>query len=147
MSREEVYKSYIHLDGLAIGGRLRGERQRLGLTQEQIARQVGLKSKSAIKNYEKGQIPGPEILSRLATLFGRSVDWLLSGSEPGELTSRVAEPLGLYSRLGRTDRKIVREVEELLREADPHIKQHLRHQVALLKRAGKSRAKKASAED
>jgi transcriptional regulator with XRE-family HTH domain len=147
MSRGKVYKSYTHLDGLAIGSTLRSERQKLGLTQEEVAQYVGLKSKSAIKNYEKGQIPGPEILCRLAALFGRSVDWLLSGSKTVEPASRVAEPVGLYSRLGRADRKIVREVEELLREADPHIKQHLRHQIALLKRAGKSRAKKASAED
>src|SRR3989338_7401147 len=83
MSNPTVAKSYIRLDRLAIGARLRSERQRLGFTQGEIARRVGLKSKSAIKNYEKGQIPGPQMLSRLATLFGRSIDWLLSGGGKG----------------------------------------------------------------
>src|SRR3990172_13289264 len=140
MSREEVYKSYIHLDGLAIGGRLRGERQRLGLTQEQVARQVGLKSKSAIKNYEKGQIPGPEILTRLAELFGRCIDWLLTCRDSCKpvTSSSVQEPPALYAGRSRTDRKILKEVNDLLQQADQTVNAHLRRQVALLKRAVKN---------
>ncbi|MFQ5903634.1 MAG: helix-turn-helix domain-containing protein [Candidatus Binatia bacterium] len=147
MSRKKVAKSYISLDGLAIGVRLKSERQRLGLTQEEVARHVGLKSKSAIKNYEKGQVPGPEILSRLAALFGKSIDWLLSSRESGE-PIKAAELPERYRRLDRTDRKILREVEELLRQAAPDIKQHLRSQIALLRRAAKSwEERKASGED
>lgn len=138
MSNQKVAKSYIKLDRLAIGARLRNERQRLELTQEEVARRVGLKSKSAIKNYEKGQIPGPQILSRLATLFGRSIDWLLSGGESESPVPMVVEPEGLYSDLGRADRKILREVHDLLRQADQAVKGHLRRQVALLKRAVKN---------
>jgi transcriptional regulator with XRE-family HTH domain len=137
MSNQKVARSYIKLDRLTIGARLRNERQRLGFTQEEVARRVGLKSKSAIKNYEKGQIPGPQILSRLATLFGRSIDWLLSGGESESPVPMVVEPEELYSGLGRTDRKILREVHDLLRQADQTVKGHLRRQVALLKRAVK----------
>ena len=138
MSNQKVAKSYINLDRLAIGARLRSERQRLGFTQGEVARRVGLKSKSAIKNYEKGQIPGPQMLSRLATLFGRSFDWLLSGGESGSRVPMVVEPEELYSGLGRADRKILREVHDLLGQADRAVKGHLRRQVALLKRAVKN---------
>lgn len=141
MSRKKVANSYTHLDGVAIGARLRSERQRLGLTQEGVASRIGLKSKSAIKNYEKGQVPGAEMLARLAALFGSSIDWLLSGRESGEPISRVADPPGFYSALDRTEREILREVNELLRRGDPGIKRHLRNQVALLKRAAKSPVK------
>lgn len=141
MSRRKVVDSYARLDRLAIGARLKSERQRLGLTQEDVAHHVGLKSKSAIKNYEKGQVPGAEMLIRLAVLFGRSIDWLLSGRESRETVPMVAEPPEFYFGLNRTDRKILREVKDLLRQADRPVKQHLRKQVALLKRAAKSPVK------
>ncbi len=135
MSRQKVVESYIRLNRLAIGARLKSERQRLGLTQGEVARYIGLKSKSAVKNYEKGQVPGPEILVRLAALFGQSVDWLLSGQESGEPTRMVAEPPGLYSGLGHIERQILSETKELLQNAGPEIKQHLRKEISLLKRA------------
>lgn len=141
MSRTKVVDSYIKLDRLAIGMRLRSERQRLGLTQEEVARHIGLKSKSAVKNYEKGQVPGAAILARLAALFGRSIDWLLSGRESGEPVRVVAEAPEFYHGLGGKDRKILREINELLRQADPDLRHHLRKQIALLKRAARSPAK------
>lgn len=138
MSRGKVAESFTKLDGAAFGLRLKSERQRLGLTQGEVARHVGLKSKSAIKNYEKGQVPGPEILARLGALFGRCIDWLLLGRNSGDPIHVVAEPPGLYSGLSRTDRKILREVHDLLRQADQTVKGHLRRQVVLLKRAVKN---------
>ena len=140
MSSKKVAETHIKLDRLAIGARLRTERQRLGLTQGEVARHVGLKSKSAIKNYEKGQVPGPEILTRLAGLFGRCIDWLLTGRDSCKpvTSSSVQEPPALYAGRSRTDRKILKEVNDLLQQADQTVNAHLRRQVALLKRAIKN---------
>lgn len=138
MSSRKVAESYIKLDRLAIGARLRTERQRLGLTQGEVARHVGLKSKSAIKNYEKGQVPGPELLTRLSALFGRSIDWLLCSPEAEKSGKGVAEPPALYPGFDRKNRNILKEVNELLLQADANVREHLKRQVALLKRAVKN---------
>lgn len=138
MSSRKVAEPYIKLDRLAIGTRLRTERQRLGLTQGEVARHVGLKSKSAIKNYEKGQVPGPELLTRLSALFGRSIDWLLCGPEAEQSGKGVAEPPTLYLGFDRKNRNILKEVNELLLQADANVREHLKRQVALLKLAVKN---------
>jgi phage repressor protein C with HTH and peptisase S24 domain len=59
--------------------RLRSGREKLGLTQQNLAVKTGV-SLTSIQNYESGQIPKGEIVARLAEVVGCSTDWLLRGS-------------------------------------------------------------------
>ena len=70
----------------AIPSRLAEARRSAGLTQEQVAERSGL-SRTSITRYETGTVsPSPVSLHMLASLYGRSVDWLLGeeDDEPGQ---------------------------------------------------------------
>ena len=59
------------------GNRLKELRKQAGLTQQQLANQVGL-SKTVISYYElHTRIPSPEVLIKLASVFHVSADYLL----------------------------------------------------------------------
>jgi len=66
------------VDGLR--ERLRECRKHSGLTQEQVARRVGVTS-ITISRYERGNVRAPDVetLSKIAKLYGTTVDWLLRG--------------------------------------------------------------------
>lgn len=87
------------------GERIREIRERLGLTQEELAGRSGV-SKGFLSDVENDKSsPGSDYLLRIANALGASVDYLLKGEEaerpmtapvmiPQEL-SKVAEELGL----------------------------------------------------
>ena len=57
------------------------ERKKAGLTQQQVADELGI-SDSAVNQWEKGKtFPKTEFLPRLAKLFGCTVDDLLKEAE------------------------------------------------------------------
>lgn len=63
-----------------IGNRIRQLRQEAGMTQKELAEQLGI-SPSAVGMYEQGRREPPgEVLIQLCRLFHVSSDWLLSGS-------------------------------------------------------------------
>lgn len=58
--------------------RLRMARRELGLTQEELARQLGSISETQISLYERGrQSPSMDNLVKIADELGLSTDWLL----------------------------------------------------------------------
>jgi transcriptional regulator with XRE-family HTH domain len=59
-----------------LGRRLRVVRERLNLTQEALAREVGV-TKVSVARYEAGRIPRAEVLDRIARLAGVTVSSLL----------------------------------------------------------------------
>ena len=62
----------------SFGTRLRQARKAAGLTQTELAERVGLKTYSAITQYERGiNDPSLPTLLRLSTTLNCSVDWLL----------------------------------------------------------------------
>lgn len=64
-----------------LGERLKKLRVGAGLTQSQLARQLGI-SASAVGMYEQNRRePSHELLRRLCELFDVSADWLLAGGE------------------------------------------------------------------
>lgn len=67
---------------MAMATRIREAREYVGLSQEDVARALGL-SRPAITNLEAGtrRIEAVE-LDKLARLYGRSVNFLLTGDEP-----------------------------------------------------------------
>lgn len=59
------------------GNRLKELRKQAGLTQQQLANQIGL-SKTVISYYElHARTPSPEIIIKLAAVFHVSADYLL----------------------------------------------------------------------
>ena len=116
---------------------------------------LGVKNPTVYR-YETDRIPDGDTLLRIAALDSkrRGVEWILTGMksplERGDLggTGIVADPADIYGKgLDRKDWLILKEVEDLLKEADDDIKKHLRNQVDLLRRAAKTPKKRASAED
>lgn len=63
--------------GTVIGKRLREERSRKGLTQKELAALIGV-TDAAIGMWENDRrTPDPEILQRLADIFGVTIDYLV----------------------------------------------------------------------
>lgn len=65
-----------------VGMKLRDARERMGVTQEQVARLLGVK-RSEVSYYETGRRPiSLGKLARLATLYGYPVDYFLRTDDP-----------------------------------------------------------------
>ncbi len=66
------------------GKRIRDVRNQLGLSQEQLGKMLGGSSKGSISGYEAGDNnPSPEDFAKIAKIGGVSLDWLITGKEPG----------------------------------------------------------------
>jgi len=64
---------------LKTGDRIRKIRERLGLTQQELAGKVGVTAAS-INRYEKGRVPKrKDILNRIAELGNVTSEWILKG--------------------------------------------------------------------
>lgn len=59
---------------------LASERVRIGLTQEQMAKELGIAASTLVR-YEQGGVVPPSILSAAADKFGCTVDYLLDRTE------------------------------------------------------------------
>lgn len=83
---------------------VRANRERLGLSQEELARRVGL-TNSAVSQWEGGRAkPRIGVMKALSEIFGMTVSELLGEDAPG---ARMREPVGRSDmvpmrRLGRT---------------------------------------------
>ena len=89
------------------GSKLKELRQNAGLTQKQLAEQIGI-TKSVVSFYElRERTPSPDILVKLASVFHVSTDYLL-GIEKGKTLD--------ISGLDTEDEKIVRMMVEQLRK-------------------------------
>jgi transcriptional regulator with XRE-family HTH domain len=65
----------------AIGRRIR-EIRGFDLTQDEFGRILGI-TQAQLSKYELGlSAPTPDILLRLKTYSGKSIDWILTGEEP-----------------------------------------------------------------
>lgn len=99
-----------------LGHRLRAMRQRLGLTQEQLAERANLHY-SYIGQVERGEkIPSLRTLKRLASAMHTSVDFFLEEPSPYEhrLEALRQELLALLGDCTAQDLELVVEVVRLL---------------------------------
>lgn len=69
------------MDFLKLGNRIREERIKMNLTQEQLSEKINI-SKNFVSLIENGQNMSVEILVSLAQTFGVTVDYLLSDLMP-----------------------------------------------------------------
>lgn len=68
--------------------RIKSLRNDLNLTQEDLAKKLGLNNKSSIANYESGySIPSDEIKLKMCEVFGCTMDYLMGNSENKTQTS------------------------------------------------------------
>ena len=81
------------------------------ITNAEITRLAEI-SKNNIGNYKNGQIPNATILYKLSQIFGVSMEYLLTGKEPQELTLEEKKLVALYrSTDERGKRAIIRTAE------------------------------------
>ena len=68
------------VDWKVVGQRIRGLRG-FYVTQEEFARRIGI-SQSHLSTLEHGDAePGAEIMLRISREFGKSIEWLLTGTD------------------------------------------------------------------
>jgi len=91
---------------------IRGEK-----TQTEFAKDLGVPKQNYISRYERGRIPSPDLLVKIADMGKVSLDWLLvgkrgrggsvEGREPGSLRKNPAtrEIDSVFSQLKEIDRK------------------------------------------
>lgn len=93
-----------------LGKRLKACRVESRLSQAQLAKELGLKSREAVSQWESGKSsPENERLRAAAVLFGRSYEWLSTGRGPAEETTLPVVGLSL---IGDIAAGIWREVSE-----------------------------------
>lgn len=97
----------------SFGDKLKQLRLQAGLTQKQLAEQIGV-TKSVVSFYElRERTPSPEILVKLAAVFHTSADYLL-GMEKGDSLD--------VSGLDEEDKRVVCMIVERLRKKKLHTK-------------------------
>lgn len=85
-----------------VGERIRAVRGKR--TQTEFAKALGVKKQNYISRYERGRIPSPDLLVRIAEMGRVSIDWLLTGKRGGSKTTASAQ----QSRGARTLRQMKR---------------------------------------
>ena len=86
-----------------LGFRLAEARKNFGLTQKQVAERLFITTQ-AISSWESGNsVPDTEKIPEIASLYGVTTDWLLSGKEPSEeileVTSNLSDRLFNEARM------------------------------------------------
>lgn len=78
MSNKKLHNKKDSIDWKAVGRRIR-ELRGYEMTQEEVARQIGV-SQSYLSKIEDGQVAiGSEILLKISREFGKPIEWLLTG--------------------------------------------------------------------
>lgn len=84
MTKKPTKKNPPTPKAIALGARIRTQREHLGFTQDKLAGMIGV-SENAITQYESGRSsPRRERIGALAQALGKSIGWLLTGNEPEE---------------------------------------------------------------
>ena len=89
---------------MTVGQRIAQKRKELGLSQEQLAEQLGVSRQAIYKWESDGALPEVEKLIALSRLFGASVGWLLG----------VEEAAGAEKPAGELTEEQLRMVEEIV---------------------------------
>ncbi|MCO7125077.1 helix-turn-helix domain-containing protein [Sporolactobacillus shoreicorticis] len=96
-----------------MGERLKRLREKYGLTQDELAEKLHLKTRASISSYEAGRaVPSSDTLNDLADFFKVSTDYILGRDHEeqpeNEMSSALTDALIDYERLGsaiKTERK------------------------------------------
>lgn len=95
------------MDQKAIGKRIKSAREKMGLTQEQLAEQVNL-SPMHISVIERGnKLPRLETLINIANVLDVSADTLLQDVVNNQIKLHTSEASNLIAQLSREDQRRV----------------------------------------
>lgn len=101
-----------------VGSRIATARREAGMTQQQLARELGVTTRS-IQNYESGLVVPYKHLRRIETLTRRRPGWLLAAraEDDGmeETITRLEQALADHQRLLQEHLETLRQQTELLR--------------------------------
>jgi transcriptional regulator with XRE-family HTH domain len=101
-----------------IGERITRARRESGLTQRELAEQLGITTRS-VQNYESGAIVPWRHLSRIEVLTRKRAGWLLRGDRDGGLEDTIADLLRVMEQhhtLLRDHLRVLRANTERLHE-------------------------------
>lgn len=107
---------------MTMGDRLRELRLKKNISQEEVARHIGI-TRSAYSHYEiNNRQPVYETLIKLAAFFGVSLDYIIGG-EPvhpsGQVSPDTVEIIRLLNKMDHRKRKAsIDKMMEVIRQAD-----------------------------
>jgi transcriptional regulator with XRE-family HTH domain len=98
-----------------IGARIASARRAAGLTQRELAKQLGVTTRS-IQNYESGAVVPYKHLRRIETLGRKRAGWLLAGDADDESLATTLE--ALHGALERHHSLLLEHLETLRRQTE-----------------------------
>ena len=99
------------LDKKAVGRRFRQAREKAGLSQRDMAHQLGYKSAASIANKEKGFTASSLVdVNFLSFYSGLSIDWIVSGSD---ISLRGRDPFASPEILSDEESVLIRRYRSL----------------------------------
>ncbi len=105
----------MEIDQKGIGERIEVIRKRMGFTQQELARALGI-TQSAVSKYLNNRIPPADVLFRLAQLGKTTMEWILCGEKSywyaSEATAVREEEIAYDADLG-----LARQIARLPRPA------------------------------
>lgn len=78
--------------------RLKESRKRAGITQEALAKKIGVERSSVGKYESTGTIPSPDVLAKISQVLGVSTDYLLTGKNAKSDSSYVRNVFPLKTK-------------------------------------------------
>jgi len=104
----------------SLGVRIKQIREMIGMSQQQLAQQLGLKTRQSIYEYEAGTSePNITSLKKLVELSGKSIEWLIYGEDNYDLTIptvlQIKEEKSIYNgpvELSEDEFKIVNYIKQ-----------------------------------
>ena len=86
----ECFRPGEEATNVSIGSRVRARRSALGLTQEDLAREVGVTHQHVSRIEGEQAAPSVDLVVRLSRVFGVTTDYLLTGDDRPALDLRGA---------------------------------------------------------
>lgn len=114
-----------------------------GLTQQQLSDELKIEQ-GQISKWETGEAEVPSwVLKHLIEKWNVSSNWLLTGKgRPDEPVE--SDPPGPYTGLDKEQRQLADKLIDIIKKADPEIRQHLVDEEVLLRRALKTPMRRVS---
>lgn len=106
------------IDGIQFGKRLKKAMDDAKLTNIEITNGLNL-NKNAIGNYKNGQIPNAAILVELSNFLGISIDYLLTGKDPENLTLEEKRLVEIYRNTNDIGQPLTMKHAEDIQQALP----------------------------
>lgn len=102
-----------------IGKRIKSRRTELKLKQLQIKDKTGISSGN-LSDIENGKkLPSAQALIALSETLQCSIDWILTGKEPGEQTPEERELVERFRKCSRAGKKMILEHAAMVQEQLP----------------------------